>query len=116
MTETPNIEAPLPSPSRRLHELTMAMATRSVAAKVESVTVKMSTVGDLKGQYVLEGLTLVRDEDDTLAQFVAKLRTALYAVHAELAGINDPMVRDEVEPKARQKALQHVRAPVEAES
>ena len=106
-TETP---APLPSPSRRLHDLTMAMATRSVAAKVESVTVKQATVGDLKGQYVLEGLTLVRDEDDTLAEFVEKLRVTLYAVHAEIVGINDEMVRAEIVPVAQQAALQKLRA------
>jgi hypothetical protein len=92
----------------------MAMATRSVAAKVESVTVKQATVGDLKGQYVLEGLAIVRDEDDTLAQFVTKTQVTLYAFHAMLVGINDEMVREEIAPKARQAALQHLRAPEEA--
>lgn len=107
MTEQTNIEAPpLPSPSRRLHELTMAMATRSVAAKVESVTVKMATVGDLKGQYVLEGLTLVRDEDDTLADFMAKMRTALAAVHGGLAVMNTDDYRDE----AMRATLQEIRS------
>lgn len=109
-TDNHDTPAPLPSPSRRLHELTMAMATRSVAAKVESVTVKQATVGDLKGQYVLEGLTLVRDEDDTLGDFVTKMSTALYAMHAEIAGINDEMVRTDLAAKARQSALQKVRA------
>ena len=105
-TETP---APLPSPSRRLHDLTMAMATRSVAAKVESVTVKQATVGDLKGHYVLEGLTLVRDEDDTLSDFVDKLRVTLIAAHGVIEGMNDEMVRDELHDEARTEMLQHIR-------
>ena len=113
MTEPTNHAEPppLPSPSRRLHEVTMAALTRTQAAKVESFTIKRVTVGDLKDQYVVENLTLVRDPDDSLGDFMDKASTALMAAHLVVEGLNSELVREELSGKARQDALVRLRNP-----
>ena len=53
------------TPTQRLHEVTIAALTKQPAPRVESVTFKQATVGDLKGTWVCDGATIVRTEDET---------------------------------------------------
>lgn len=81
------------TPTERLHELALAIATKQPSRGSESVTIKQATVGDLKGRWVCDGLTVVRAEGEELDAFNARWRRMLATVDEELLHRNADSLR-----------------------
>lgn len=99
------------SPTEFARKLALAYATRQTAAKVESLELKQATVGDLKGQFIIEGLAIVRDPDDTLDGHMQKAALSAFAAFKLVAALNDPTVREELARAGVKDALVALRNP-----
>ena len=104
--ETPHRQ----TPTERSHELLLAAMTRPQRSGQESVTFKQAQVGDLKGQWVCDGLTVYRNEDERVLDWIGRSHAMVEdidgrlrltnASHAALtAGTPEP--RDQLEGQLR---------------
>lgn len=90
------------TPTERLHDLALAAITKPQRTGSESLTIKQATVGDLKGRWVCDGLTVVRHPDEQLDDFNARWRRMLADVDEELMHRNG----DELRTKLAQSVAQ----------
>lgn len=90
------------TPTERLHDLALAAISKQPRTGSESLTVKQATVGDLKGRWVCDGLTIVRHPDEPLDDFNARWRAMLADVDVQLVQINSDTVRAKLEQDAAQ--------------
>jgi len=68
----------------RQHELLMAALAKTAPKGSESATLKDVTIGDLKGQTVIESLTLVRGDDEDWPRFLGRIGGSLDALDRAL--------------------------------
>lgn len=76
----------------RQHELLMAAVTKAAPTGHESVTLKQAQVGDLKGQWVCDGLSARRGDEEDWPQFLGRLQTMLEDVDVELIRRNASLI------------------------
>jgi hypothetical protein len=110
--QTNNTEpAPLPSPSRRLHEVTLAALTRPLQGRSESAAVKQAATGTLAGQFLVDDASVVREESETLDSWMERLRVTAVAAFKVCAALNSEIVREELARAAVEEELVRIRNP-----
>lgn len=108
---TEHIAPPLPSPSRRLHEVTLAALGRTPPARSESMSAKQAATGTLAGQWLVDDVTVIREEGETLRDWGVRFRVTATEAFKVIAALNSELVREELERAAVQEELVRLRNP-----
>ena len=98
----------------RQHELLMAAVTKTPPAGAETVTFKQAQVGDLKGQWVCDGLTVRRHDEEDWPQFVGRMQAQLEDVDAELIRRNASLIERQLRQTLDAKDVEREKADNQA--
>jgi hypothetical protein len=84
------------TPSERQHEALMALATKMSPRAQQTFSAKRVTIGDMKGEIVMEGYTCPKADEEDFPQWLGRMQDELQQIDTMLIRMN----RDRIDREA----------------
>ena len=93
------------TPSERQHEALMALATKMSPRAQQTFSAKRVTIGDMKGEIVMEGYTCPKADEEDFPQWLGRMQDELRQIDTMLLRLNASRIERELAVSTGPKAV-----------